>query len=247
MTAHEELERRQAYEVHNGAMSMRTLLSMGAIFMTACAAHGGTRLEEPVGQTSARGAPPPSEAASVTPSGASNDREPDDREPNVAGASGEPCRADPPIVKFDGASTEIDQPQVEALRSFAGCLNGAGYEKTSVVLIGYTDVIGTVSANLELGLGRAQAVMNHLVAGGVAPGRIVVASAGELVRPQARLGLHAPRVEILITRAGPPRPNEAPIARGIDAAGLMHQPQTTPPPRATPPARPSNAQPTRKR
>jgi hypothetical protein len=40
-------------------------------------------------------------------------------------------------------------------------------------------------SHLELGLARAQLVMKHLMTSGVAPGRIVVASAGELQRPHA--------------------------------------------------------------
>ena len=120
------------------------------------------------------------------------------------------------------------------LRRLAECLNTPSFDKVSVVLIGYTDLIGNVSANLELGLTRAQGVMKQLMSDGVAPGRIVVASAGELQRPSARKGLHAPRVEVLFTWGGPTRPNEAPITRGIDAEGLL--PRTRQPSSPTPPS-----------
>jgi outer membrane protein OmpA-like peptidoglycan-associated protein len=216
-------------------MSMRTLLFMAAMFSTACA-H---QLQDPVGTTNRT--PLPSDARSAPPRTASHDVE-----PKVAGESADPCGAAPPIVEFNGSSTEIDEAQVEELKRLAKCLNEAPHEKNSVVLIGYTDLIGTVAANLELGLTRAQVVMKHLPSGGVAPGRIVVASAGELQRPHARLGLHAPRVEVLIARGGLPRPNEAPITRGIDAEGLVPRQRQAAPISA--PSQPSNApQPARKR
>ena len=213
---------------------MRTLLLAGAMFSAACA-NRGAQLQEPVGRTTTdHGTPSPAQSPPA---------------PASQGESTDPCNTDPPIVSFNGSSTEIEEPQIQELRRLAGCLNTAPHEKTSVVLVGYTDLIGTMSANLELGLARAQVVMKQLVNGGVAPGRIVVASAGELQRPHARLGLHAPRVEVLLTRGGPQRPNEAPIARGIDAEGLVpRQRQTTsptPPPPAAPTPRPS-VQPARK-
>jgi len=77
-----------------------------------------------------------------------------------------------------------------------------------------------------LGLERATTVMKHLIDAGVSPGRIVVASAGELQRPSERWGVRAHRVEVLLARGGPPRPNEAPIARGIDAQGLLPRPRS---------------------
>ena len=218
---------------------MRTLLFAGATFLAACA-NRGTHLEDPVGRTTTdhATAPPPQHPSAATTH---------DSEPSGAGESANPCVADPPIVAFNGSSTEIEEPQIQELRRLAGCLNAAPHEKTNVVLVGYTDLIGTVSANLELGLARAQVVMKQLVNGGVAPGRIVIASAGELQRPHARLGLHAPRVEVLFTRGGPQRPNEAPITRGIDAEGLMpRQRQTTSPAPAAPTPRPPSVQPARK-
>jgi len=48
-----------------------------------------------------------------------------------------------------------------------------------VVVIGHTDTMGDGKANVALGLKRAMAVRNVLVAAGVAPGMIEVASHGE--------------------------------------------------------------------
>ena len=225
-------------------MTTRILLFAGALLSAACI-QCGPRFQEPVGHTTERGTRPP---APVPSTAAAPDAGANDVEGTVAAESTEdPCGTDPPVIEFDGASTNIDERQDQVLTRLAECLNTPSFEKASVVLIGYTDLIGTVSANLELGLARAQIVMKHLVSGGVAPGRIVVASAGELQRPSARRGLHAPRVEILLARGGPARPNEAPITRGIDAEGLMPRPrQPAAPANAAPTARPVQ-RPTQKR
>jgi outer membrane protein OmpA-like peptidoglycan-associated protein len=209
-------------------MSMRILLLTGAAFSAACA-NRSPELQQPVGQTmlGAPPAPPQDVATAVAPP----DSAPNDVEPYVTGKSAGPCGTEPPIIEFNASSTEIAEAQAQELRSLAACLTSAPYETASVVLVGYTDVMGTVPANLELGLARAQVVMRQLMSSGVAPGRIVVASAGELQRPHARWGLHAHRVEILIARGGPTRPDEAPIVRGIEAEGLLRRPQTDTPAR----------------
>jgi outer membrane protein OmpA-like peptidoglycan-associated protein len=48
-----------------------------------------------------------------------------------------------------------------------------------VVVIGHTDTMGSAKANVALGMQRAMAVRNVLVAAGVTPGMIEVASHGE--------------------------------------------------------------------
>lgn len=207
---------------------MQTRLSL--LFLCAIASAGcadrGVVLQQPIGTTTATVTAAPVESAAPAPAAPTPAAPP-------PSADADPC-AEPPVVAFSGSSTAITETQIEALNHLAKCLNAVPQEGTTVVLIGYTDLMGTVPANIELGITRAQGVMKHLVSGGVAPGRIVVASAGELQRPSARLGLHAPRVEILIARGGPSRPNEAPVARGIDAEGLIRpppkQPVTTSPP-----------------
>jgi len=223
---------------------MRILLLTLALCSTACAACAkrSLNLHEPVGQSTVGAKPPPSpDDAAKGSAVAGTDGASGDVEDYLTGESAGPCGKAPPIIAFDSPSAEISEPQIEELRRLAGCLKSGHYEKAEIVLIGYTDVIGTFPSNLELGLGRAQLVMKQLISSGVAPGRIVVASAGELQRPHAQLGLQAQRVEILISRGGPLRPNEAPIARGIDAEGMIprrRQPDSPQPGRPTPPARP---------
>lgn len=210
-------------------MSTRILRFAGALISAACI-QCGPKFQEPVGQTTQRPTPPPAAVSSTTSA----------PEPPAPVEDVSPCDAEMPVIAFEGASTTIDERQDRELRRVAECLNTPSLGRASVVLVGYTDPVGTVSANLELGLARAQAVMKQLVNVGVAPGRIVVASAGELQRPSARMGLHAPRVEILLTYGGPARPNEAPITRGIDAEGLLPRPRpsSSPTPSPTPTVRP---------
>lgn len=155
----------------------------------------------------------------------------------------DPCEQ-PPVVTFDSTSRELAPAQDEELARLARCLSTPANEALGIVLVGYTDVMGTVPANLELGLARSQAVMRRLIDDGVAPGRIVVASAGELQRPSSRWGQKAHRVEVLLARGGPVRPNEAPVARGIDADGLVpRRPSTTTSAPASPAARPTSPAP----
>jgi len=218
---------------------------MSAVSATACGERG-PELRQPVGQTmvgstSVRG------ARIATPD---ESREVGER--YLAGQSGGPCGMDElPVIEI--ASKELGEREKLQLKRLAGCLTAPPYEKMSVVLIGHTDVIGTSPANLVLGLERATTVMKHLIDGGVSPGRIVVASAGELQRPRERWGVRAHRVEVLLARGGGARPNEAPIARGIDAEGLLPRPRTEvvgppgrpapPPPPPQPPQPPQRPQP----
>jgi outer membrane protein OmpA-like peptidoglycan-associated protein len=225
---------------------MRTpfLFFVCAMASAGCADRGAV-LQQPVGTTTATATvtAAPADSAAVAPAPSS------DATPSAPPNANADLCADPPVVAFSGSSTVVTETQIEVLRHLAECLNAAPNEETTVVLIGYTDLMGTVPANIELGLTRAQGVMKELVSSRVAPGRIVVASAGELQRPSARLGLHAPRVEILVARGGAPRPNEAPITRGIDAEGLIRpppkKPVTSSP--APMPNRPANVRPPPKR
>ncbi len=198
--------------------TMHVLLLMSAVSTPACAERGA-ELRQPVGQTMVPSSPSRG-AHAATPN-----ESPDDVERYLAGQSGGPCGMDElPVIEF--ASTELGEREKLQLKRLADCLTAAPYETTSIVLIGHTDVVGTAPANLVLGLERATTVMRDLIAGGVSPGRIVVASAGELQRPHERWGVRAHRVEVLLARGGPPRPNEAPIARGIDAQGLLPRPRS---------------------
>jgi len=201
--------------------TLHVLLLMSAIFTPACAERG-PELRQPVGQTMVASAPSRG-AHAATPNASTGS--PDDVERYLTGQSGGPCGMDElPMIEF--TSRELGEPEKLQLKRLADCLTAAPYETTSIVLIGHTDVVGTAPANLVLGLERATTVMKHLIDAGVSPGRIVVASAGELQRPRERWGVRAHRVEVLLARGGPPRPNEAPIARGIDAQGLLPRPRS---------------------
>lgn len=205
---------------------MRALLVLVAALSSACAKPSQS-LPPTVGESSV-GRPAPAGVATTAP--------PD----------GDACGAEPPIVTFDPTSRDLSAAHTEELARLAVCLSAPPSDALGVILVGYTDVMGTVPANLELGLARAQAVMRQLIDHGVAPGRIVVASAGELQRPAARWGQQAHRVEVLLAHGGPTRPNEAPVARGIEAEGLMPRRPASPAaapstPAARPAARPAPA------
>lgn len=190
-------------------MSLRVLLLL-AFVPVGCAKPSHT-LPPTVGESTV-GRPPAAASA---------------RSESPAQGADDPCEQ-PPMVAFEPTSRELGAAEDEEIARLARCLSAPSNESLGVVLVGYTDVMGTVPANLELGLARSQAVMRRLIDAGVAPGRIVVASAGELQRPSSRWGQKAHRVEVLLARGGPVRPNEAPVARGIDADGLIRRgPATT--------------------
>lgn len=211
------------------------LVLVSAVFVGACAERAA--FQRPVGESSVM-----SSSAATTPVAAPAEEGDAGSAPEryLSGKGSGPCAMDTlPTIPFAPAATEPDPAQTQELQRIAACLSAPPWETASVVLVGYTDVEGAFPANLELGLHRSQAVMRQLLHGGIAPGRIVVASAGELQRPSARWGFRAHRVEILIARGGPPRANEEPIARGIEAEGLLPRPRATA--TASAPARPPPA------
>jgi outer membrane protein OmpA-like peptidoglycan-associated protein len=80
-------------------------------------------------------------------------------------------------LNFDTASAAIrpaDQPNLDALAQIL-----TAYPKAKVKVVGYTDARGSTPANADLGQQRATAVLDALVAKGVARDRIEAATGGE--------------------------------------------------------------------
>lgn len=80
-------------------------------------------------------------------------------------------------LNFETASAAIrpvDQPNIDALAQIL-----AAYPQTKVKVVGYTDARGAAPGNEALGQQRATAVMDALVAKGVARDRIEAATGGE--------------------------------------------------------------------
>jgi len=80
-------------------------------------------------------------------------------------------------ILFDTDSAVIDSSGRGTLDEVAGVL--VEYPKTAVVVQGYTDSTGGEEHNLALSERRARAVSNHLIAGGVAAGRVSSLGMGE--------------------------------------------------------------------
>ena len=80
-------------------------------------------------------------------------------------------------ILFDVDSAVIDSGGRATLDQVAGVL--VEYPKTAVVVQGHTDATGSEEHNLALSDRRANAVANHLIARGVAGGRISALGMGE--------------------------------------------------------------------
>ncbi|MEL7156415.1 MAG: OmpA family protein, partial [Actinomycetota bacterium] len=79
---------------------------------------------------------------------------------------------------FSLGQSDIDPASLPTLDFVAGLLNTR--PSLFVVVIGHTDDVGDEQLNAELAFTRANAVVDYLVGqGGVVPGQLVVASAGE--------------------------------------------------------------------
>ena len=79
------------------------------------------------------------------------------------------------LIAFDGAELAAEQPRLDEI---AAALNGnPGID--NVVILGYTDRIGSDAYNMELSVRRVEAVKSYLVQKGVASGRLSAEGKGE--------------------------------------------------------------------
>tara|TARA_Y100000310_G_scaffold325839_1_gene389946 strand:+ start:3787 stop:4272 length:486 start_codon:yes stop_codon:yes gene_type:complete len=79
-------------------------------------------------------------------------------------------------VYFAYDSAQLDQAAAEVLSTKVAYLE---VHSSDVLVYGYTDDVGSVAYNIELGKARAEAVRNYLVCHGIDPSRICHASVGE--------------------------------------------------------------------
>lgn len=96
----------------------------------------------------------------------------------LAGAEAVPSRAFQfDRLNFDTARNEIRPQDQQDLNAMAQILQA--YPNSRIRVVGYADARGSDPANQQLGLARANAVRQALVAQGVAENRIETASGGE--------------------------------------------------------------------
>jgi peptidoglycan-associated lipoprotein len=87
------------------------------------------------------------------------------------------CAGPDPYFKFNSATTGArDQPTMQVL---ANCLETGPLRGRTIRLVGRADPRGSDAYNERLGLQRAERVKRYLVDAGVAPERVVTASAGK--------------------------------------------------------------------
>jgi outer membrane protein OmpA-like peptidoglycan-associated protein len=82
-------------------------------------------------------------------------------------------------VNFAFAKATIQPRGHNVLDRAATQLNGPALQNVPIVVEGFTDSIGSDSANYKLGLARATAVRDYLVSKGVAPDRVTTVSGGK--------------------------------------------------------------------
>ncbi|MBN2290462.1 MAG: OmpA family protein [Candidatus Glassbacteria bacterium] len=114
------------------------------------------------------------------------------------------CPDTPPSLAVDARGCPKAEPELFTVRvffevnragvrpGFFGELNrviGLMKENPKVVLeiVGYTDHVGTAADNVKLSQRRARAVRDYLITGGVDPGRVEIAGAGEYPLEKGRL------------------------------------------------------------
>lgn len=102
---------------------------------------------------------------------------------------------------FATARTELKGNATNHLDKLAAFLNR--HPDRSVIIEGYTDSVGSESANLTLSQGRAESVNSYLMQQGVAPGRLHVVAKGESMPVASNASATGRqlnrRVEVIIT------------------------------------------------
>jgi outer membrane protein OmpA-like peptidoglycan-associated protein len=83
----------------------------------------------------------------------------------------------PYSVYFDFAKSVLDQQQTAEVQKRAK--QAKDIYVTQICLVGYADKVGNPASNKQLGLARARAVANILVANGFNPNSIIMDTGGE--------------------------------------------------------------------
>lgn len=83
----------------------------------------------------------------------------------------------PQAILFDFDSASLRPNLQRDLNVLSGSL--LRYPDSTVFVVGHTDNVGSAEYNQNLSQRRAQAVASQLIAGGVAPGRIIATGQGE--------------------------------------------------------------------
>ncbi len=110
-----------------------------------------------------------------------------------------------PIVYFASGSARLDEAALEAVRELAAYLEAN--PRATLLLEGHTDTRASSLYNQELGLKRAEAVLEALVAQGIARERLEITSKGESMPASEGYSAHARalnrRVEAIVRNGTP--------------------------------------------
>lgn len=165
---------------------MRWLLSLALVGIVACSSHK-PKLEQPVGVTMVTGA-----TARAAPLGSHA------RRLDVAGAETQLL----PSLLFAEQSSVVSPTQDAALRRIAERMESGPLRGATIVAVGHSDPRGSSGEALELGLERALAVKELLIAHGAPAALVIASSSGSLTTPADWPGR---RVDLLVIPAPPRR------------------------------------------
>jgi len=97
----------------------------------------------------------------------------------IHGDSVKACELDTSRTYFSYASSELTEEDRLVLGEVAQCLNKGKLAGKSILITGYTDSVGTVESNADLGMKRSRMVAYELNTRGVPARRIFIRSRGE--------------------------------------------------------------------